>query len=89
MTDTAFTPSELLAGLPARQGFGDATLIRLAAGSIDLGGGNPATDLLPLDLYREAFVEVTRSEGFAPLLAELIARDLRGDADPRLAPFRP
>ena len=68
MTDTAFTPSELLAGLPARQGFGDATLIRLAAGSIDLGGGNPSTDLLPLDLYREAFVEVTGSEGFAPLL---------------------
>ncbi|MDQ0644148.1 aminotransferase-like domain-containing protein [Microbacterium murale] len=68
MTDTVLTSSALLAGLPARQGFGDATLIRLAAGSIDLGGGNPATDLLPLDVYRDAFREVTESDGFAPLL---------------------
>lgn len=68
MTDTAPTPSALLAGLPARQGFGDATLIRLAPGAIDLGGGNPATDLLPLDVYRDAFREVTQSDSFAPLL---------------------
>lgn len=68
MTDTALTPSALLAGLPARQGFGDATLIRLAPGSIDLGGGNPATDLLPLDIYRDAFRAVTESDGFGALL---------------------
>ncbi|PVE96792.1 PLP-dependent aminotransferase family protein [Microbacterium sp. TPD7012] len=68
MTDLAPTPSTLLAGLPARQGFGDATLIRLAPGSIDLGGGNPATDLLPLDIYRDAFRAVTESADFAPLL---------------------
>lgn len=68
MTDTALTPSTLLAGLPPRQGFGDATLIRLSAESIDLGGGNPATDLLPLDLYRDAFQDVTASEEFASLL---------------------
>jgi 2-aminoadipate transaminase len=68
MTDTSLTPSALLAGLPARQGFGDATLIRLAPGSIDLGGGNPATELLPLDLYRDAFRAVTESDGFGALL---------------------
>lgn len=68
MTDTALTPSALLAGLPARQGFGDATLIRLAPGAIDLGGGNPSTDLLPLDVYRDAFREVTDGEAFAPVL---------------------
>lgn len=68
MTDTALTPSALLAGLPARQGFGDATLIRLAPGSIDLGGGNPGTELLPLDIYRDAFRAVTESDDFAPLL---------------------
>ncbi|MDO9352680.1 MAG: PLP-dependent aminotransferase family protein, partial [Solirubrobacteraceae bacterium] len=68
MTDTALTPSALLAGLPARQGFGDATLIRLAPGAIDLGGGNPSTDLLPLDVYRDAFHEVTDSDRLAPLL---------------------
>ncbi|CAH0211166.1 2-aminoadipate transaminase [Microbacterium oxydans] len=68
MTHTALTPSALLAGLPVRQGFGDATLIRLAPGSIDLGGGNPATDLLPLDLYRDAFREVTEGDGFGALL---------------------
>jgi 2-aminoadipate transaminase len=68
MTDSAPTPSALLAGLPARQGFGDATLIRLAPGSIDLGGGNPATELLPLDIYRDAFRAVTESASFGPLL---------------------
>jgi 2-aminoadipate transaminase len=60
--------STLLAQLPARQGFGDATLIRVAPGSIDLGGGNPATDLLPVDLYRDAAREVTESADFPSLL---------------------
>lgn len=68
MTDTALTPSALLAGLPARQGFGDATLIRLAPGAIDLGGGNPAVELLPLDVYRDAFLEVTTARDFGTLL---------------------
>ena len=68
MTDTSLTPSALLAALPARQGFGDATLIRLAPGSIDLGGGNPAAELLPLDVYRDAFRTVTESDQFASLL---------------------
>lgn len=68
MTDHALTPSALLAALPPRRGFGDATLIRLAPGSIDLGGGNPAVDLLPLDVYRDAFHEVTASDGFGSLL---------------------
>lgn len=68
MTDAALTPSALLAGLPARQGFGDATLIRLPPGAVDLGGGNPATDLLPLDVYRDAFQTVTVGEGFPSLL---------------------
>jgi 2-aminoadipate transaminase len=69
MTTAAATdPSALLAGLPARQGFGDATLIRLAPGSIDLGGGNPATDLLPIDVYQDAFRAVTGSTEFSALL---------------------
>lgn len=68
MTDLQTDFSALLAGLPARQGFGDATLIRLAPGSIDLGGGNPATDLLPIDLYRDAAREVTSDAGFPALL---------------------
>lgn len=68
MTDTALTPSALLAGLPARRGFGDATLIRLAPGAIDLGGGNPATGLLPLDVYRDAFRAITEGDAFAPIL---------------------
>lgn len=67
-TATATTPSALLAGLPARQGFGDATLIRLAPGSIDLGGGNPATDLLPIDVYQDAFRDVTQGADFPALL---------------------
>lgn len=62
------SPSALLAGLPARRGFGDATLIRLAPGSVDLGGGNPAADLLPIDVYQDAFLSVTRSEAFPRLL---------------------
>lgn len=87
MTHTALTPSALLASLPARQGFSDATLIRHAAGSVDLGGGNPATDLLPLDIYRDAVREVTEGDGFgrqlrytpaaglASLRATIAARD--------------
>lgn len=66
--DTTPGISGLLAGLPERQGFGDATLIRLAEGSIDLGGGNPATDLLPTALYRDAVGEVTADESFPTLL---------------------
>lgn len=68
VTDLQTDFSSLLAGLPARQGFGDATLIRLAPGSIDLGGGNPSTDLLPIDLYRDAARDVTTGDEFAPLL---------------------
>lgn len=68
VTDPVTGISALLAGLPARQGFGDATLIRLAPGSIDLGGGNPATDLLPIDVHRDAAREVTAGDGFAALL---------------------
>ncbi|WP_300266445.1 PLP-dependent aminotransferase family protein [Microbacterium sp.] len=67
-TDTALGLSTLLTGLPERQGFGDATLIRLADGSIDLGGGNPDTDLLPTQLYRDAANEVAASDRFAGLL---------------------
>ncbi|WP_223627402.1 PLP-dependent aminotransferase family protein [Microbacterium sp. EST19A] len=78
MTDTALTPSALLAGLPARQGFGDATLIRLAPGAIDLGGGNPAVDLLPLDLYRDAFRAVSEDAGFPALLKYSAAPGLAG-----------
>lgn len=78
VTDTALTPSSLLAGLPARQGFGDATLIRLAPGSIDLGGGNPAVDVLPLELYREAFHAVTTDDGFGALLKYSPAPGLPG-----------
>ncbi|MGM1017144.1 MAG: PLP-dependent aminotransferase family protein [Actinomycetota bacterium] len=62
------TPSALLAGLPARQGFGDATLIRLAPGSIDLGGGNPDVDLLPIDVYQDAIRDVTADASFPALL---------------------
>jgi 2-aminoadipate transaminase len=60
--------SALLAHLPERKGFGDATLVRLSEGSIDLGGGNPSTDVLPTDLYRDAAAAVTESAGFAETL---------------------
>ena len=65
---TPTAPSALLAGLPANRGFGDATLIRLAPGTIDLGGGNPATDLLPIGPYQDAFREVTQAADFTALL---------------------
>jgi 2-aminoadipate transaminase len=68
VTDPLTGASSLLAGLPARQGFGDATLIRLSPGSIDLGGGNPATDVLPVDVYRDAALAVTSSADFPALL---------------------
>ena len=67
-TGTALGLSALLAGLPERQGFGDATLIRLADGSIDFGGGNPDTGLLPTALYREAASAVAADETFPDLL---------------------
>lgn len=60
--------SRLLAELPDRQGFGDATLIRLSEGSIDLGGGNPDTALLPTALYRDAAHAVTDDDSFDTLL---------------------
>ncbi len=63
--DDLYGASALLAGLPDRQGFGDATLIKLREGSVDLGGGNPDPDLLPTDLYRDAVREVTESARFA------------------------
>jgi 2-aminoadipate transaminase len=68
VTDSVLRTSTLLATLPARQGFGDATLIRLSDGSIDLGGGNPSTALLPTDLYRDAAQAVTTDPGFPELL---------------------
>ena len=51
-----------------------------------------AADGLPVvgRVAEDVYVALTHSGvTLAPLLAELIARDLRGDADPRLAPFRP
>lgn len=60
--------SALLASLPDRQGFGDATLIRHAPGSIDLGGGNPDTSVLPTDLYAAAVRDLTDDPGFAATL---------------------
>lgn len=60
--------SALLAGLPERQGFGDATLIRVGQGTIDLGGGNPDTSLLPVEVYRDAMAETTAQDGFRDVL---------------------
>lgn len=60
--------SSLLSGLPGRQGFGDASLIRVGTGSIDLGGGNPDRSLLPVDLYREAVHELMDSPGYGARL---------------------
>lgn len=68
MTTVSTAASALRAGLPARRGFGDATLIRLAPGAIDLGGGNPAPELLPIDVYQDAFQAVTHGPEFASLL---------------------
>lgn len=49
-------------------------------------GGLPCIGRVAQDVY----VAVTHSGmTLAPLLAESIARDLQGDPDPRLAPFRP
>lgn len=51
-----------------------------------------AVDGLPCvgRVAQDVYVAVTHSGiTLAPLLAELIARDLQGDPDPRLAPFRP
>ncbi|WP_334148453.1 NAD(P)/FAD-dependent oxidoreductase [Microbacterium sp.] len=51
-----------------------------------------AADGLPLigRVAEDVYVALTHSGvTLAPLLAELIARDLHGDADPRLDPFRP
>lgn len=70
--------SALLSSLPERQGFGDATLIRLAEGSIDLGGGNPSTELLPVDLYRDAVHAMTSAPGFPALLRYSPAAGLPG-----------
>lgn len=60
--------STLLASLPDRRGFGDATLIRHRPGSIDLGGGNPDTDVLPTGLYRDAVRDLTDDPAFAGTL---------------------
>lgn len=67
MSDLA-AASRLLASLPARSGFGDASLIRHREGSIDLGGGNPDPETLPVDLYRDAVRAVTDADGFAASL---------------------
>lgn len=61
--------SSLLAGLPDRRGFGDASLIRFAPGSVNLGGGNPDTAVLPTDLYREAMLDLSADpRTFGPTL---------------------
>lgn len=60
--------SSLLSGLPGRQGFGDASLIRVGEGSINLGGGNPDRSLLPVDLYREAVHALMDSPGYGERL---------------------
>ncbi|MFC3687976.1 PLP-dependent aminotransferase family protein [Aquipuribacter hungaricus] len=60
--------STLLASLPDRQGFGDASLVRHRPGSIDLGGGNPDTGVLPTGLYRDAVRDLTDDPGFASTL---------------------
>ena len=77
-TDPVLGLSSLLVGLPERQGFGDATLIRLAEGSIDLGGGNPDTELLPTALYRDAASAVAASEQFPRLLRYSASAGLPG-----------
>lgn len=46
--------STLLAGLPERKGFGDASLVRHGEGVIDLGAGNPDLAVLPTELHRDA-----------------------------------
>lgn len=71
MTDSPRTlpgASRLLGGLPGRQGFGDASLIRHREGSIDLGGGNPDTSVLPIGLYRDAVRDLTDAPDFAASL---------------------
>lgn len=60
--------STLLTRLPGRQGFGDASLIKPVPGSIDLGGGNPDKDLLPVGLYRDAVAEHLGHADFASTL---------------------
>lgn len=66
-TDTRIA-SLLLEQLPARHGFGDATLIRHRPGSIDLGGGNPDVTALPTALHRDAARDLTEGDGFAASL---------------------
>ncbi len=66
--DRSLRTSALLAGLPERQGFGDATLIRIGASTIDLGGGNPDTAVLPVEVYRDAAAEATTQDGFRDVL---------------------
>lgn len=60
--------SALLSQIPEEKGFGDATLMRHPEGSIDLGGGNPSTALLPTELYRDAALAVTTGDDFPALL---------------------
>lgn len=84
--DTTPAASDLLTGLPERQGFGDATLVRQGPGVIDLGAGNPDLDALPTQLHRDAaatlydhegalqMLHYAPSEGIAPL-REYVARD--------------
>lgn len=60
--------SLLMANLPDRDGFGDASLITLTEDSVDLGGGNPDPALLPTALYAQAAAEMTADPGFADSL---------------------
>lgn len=50
--------SHFLAGLPEREGFGDATRVRHRPDSINLSGGNPGVDGLPADLFKAASADL-------------------------------
>lgn len=57
--------SALIEHLPERDGFGDASLITRAPGTVDLGGGNPDPALLPTHLWQQAAADMTADAGFA------------------------
>lgn len=67
-SDIFASASRLLASLPGRSGFGDASLVKHRPGSIDLGGGNPDVDVLPTELYRDALRELAEKPDFAHTL---------------------
>lgn len=66
MTTTTYdAASRLLASIPDRRGFGDATLIRQDAETVNLGGGNPDRELLPADLFDRATEDLFTDPGTA------------------------